>query len=74
MMTRNQISAILALSIFFWVALLLWRGVPITLEMLLPFSSVVGAVSLSLFVFDRWVWHWPIFRGWLVQRPMIHGT
>jgi hypothetical protein len=74
MMTRNQVSAFLALSLVFWVALLLWRDVPITLEMLLPFGSVVGAVSLSLLVFDQWAWHWPIFRGWLVKRPRIHGT
>lgn len=74
MLTRNQITAFLALSVAFWVGLLLWRGVPVTMEMLLPFSGVVGAVSLVLLVFDRWAWHWFVFRGWLVKRPYVHGT
>lgn len=74
MMTRNQISVFLALSLAFWIALLLWRGVPVTLDMVLPFGTVVGAVSLSLLIFDQWAWHWPIFRGWLVKRPWLQGT
>lgn len=74
MMSRNQISAFVALSVAFWVGFLLWRGVPVTKEMLLPFSGVVGAVSLVLLVFDRWAWHWILFRGWLVKRPFVHGT
>jgi hypothetical protein len=31
-------------------------------------------VSLSLIVFDKWIWKWWIFRGWLVKRPSIQGT
>lgn len=73
-MTRMQITAFLTLSLTFWVALLLLRGVQVTLEMLLPFGSVVGAVSATLLVFDKWIWHWPIFRGWLVRRPHLRGT
>lgn len=74
MLTRNQISVFLALSVAFWVVLLRWRGVPVTKEMLLPFSGVVGAVSLVLLIFDRWAWHWILFRGWLVKKPYVHGT
>jgi SMODS-associating 2TM, beta-strand rich effector domain len=74
MMTRMQVTAFLALSLTFWVAMLLFRGVPVTLDMLVPFGSVVGAVSATLLVFDKWIWHWPIFRGWLVRRPHIRGT
>lgn len=73
-MTRMQVTAFLALSLVFWIAMLLWRGVPVTLEMLVPFGSVVGAVSATLMVFEKWIWHWPIFRGWLVRRPLIKGT
>ena len=73
-MTRLQITAFLALLIAYWVGLLLLRGVPVSAAMLLPFSGVVGAVSLSLLIFDKWIWHWPIFRGWLVKRPLLHGV
>lgn len=74
MPTRNQITAFLTLSVAFWIALLVWRGVPVTREMLLPFSTVVSAVSLVLLLFDRWAWHWIVFRGWLIKRPYMDGT
>lgn len=74
MMTRKQITVFLGLSVALWAGLLLWRGIPVTLPMLAPFSLVVGAVSLVLLAFDRWAWHWPVFRGWLVKRPYLHGT
>lgn len=74
MMTRIQIVAFLGLSVAFWMILLAIRGMPLSWEMLLPFSAVVGAVSTTLLVFDAWAWKLPIFRGWLVKRPVIHGT
>lgn len=74
MMSRAQISAFLALSVSFWVALLAVSGMQISLEMLAPFGTVVGAVSLVMLIFDAWAWKLPIFRGWLIKRPYIHGT
>lgn len=74
MLTRPQISAFLALSLGFWIGLLALRGVPLSWEMLLPFGSVVGAVSIVLLIFDAWAWKLPIFRGWLIKRPFLNGT
>lgn len=74
MPTRPQITAFLGLSVAFWAGLLALRGVPMTWELLLPFGSVVGAVSLTLVIFDEWAWKLPIFRGWLIKRPVLHGT
>lgn len=74
MLTGNQIRAFLGLSVAFWIGLLWLRGIPLSWDMLVPFSSVVGGVSLVLLAFDRWIWHWPIFTGWLVNRPYLHGT
>jgi len=74
MLTRIQISAFLALSVAFWIALLAVRGVPLSWEMLVPFGTVVGAVSGVLLIFDLWAWRLPIFRGWLIKRPGLHGT
>lgn len=74
MLTRTHVSALVALSVLYWVLVLLVRGVPVGPEMLMPFGAVVGAVSVTLLVFDRWLWHWPIFRGWLINRPFLRGT
>jgi SMODS-associating 2TM, beta-strand rich effector domain len=73
-MTRIQISAFLSLSVIYWVIALYVQGVPLTKELLVPFGSVVGAVSLSLLLFDKWAWKfWPL-NGFLIKRPLLHGT
>ena len=74
MMNRNQISAFLALSVLYWMGLLALRGMALTWDMLVPFGTVVGAVSMTLVVFDAWAWKLPFFRGWLIKRPNLNGT
>jgi hypothetical protein len=74
MLTRIQISAFLGLSAALWVGMLAARGVPLSWEMLGPFSGVVGGVSLILLIFDAWAWRLPIFRGWLIKRPILVGV
>ena len=74
MMTRIQISAFISLSLIYWVGMLFAQKAPLTWDLLLPFSSVVGAVSLTLLLFDTWAWkYWPI-NGFLIKRPVLHGT
>lgn len=36
-------------------------------------DTVLILVALR-FIFTHWAWKWPIFRGWLVKLPYIHGT
>ena len=73
-MTRNQITAFLALAVLYWIGLLALRGVALSWEMLLPFSGVVAVVSLTLLGFDLWAWKLKIFRGWLIKRPILTGV
>ncbi len=74
MLTRIQISAFLVLSVATWAISLWLQGISLTWEMLAPFSTVVGTVSLALLIFDTWAWKWFIFRGWLIKRPILCGT
>lgn len=74
MITRPQITAIIALCVALWTGLLALRGVPLSAQMLVPFGTVVGAVSIALIIFDAWAWRLPIFRGWLIKRPVLQGT
>ena len=74
MLTRPQISAFLALSLALWIGFLVISGEPLSWSMLAPFGTVVGGVSFILLMFDIWAWKWPIFQGWLIKRPMLHGT
>ena len=74
MLTKNQLTTIILLAALFWGALLLTQGVSVSLEWMRPLSSVVGTLLVVLSAFNLWLWKWPIFRGWLVKRPMIAGT
>ena len=74
MPTKNQLTVLMIFAVATWAALLWWQGVTPSLLWLKPFSSVIAALMLLLAVFNIWAWKWPIFRGWLVKRPVVEGT
>ena len=74
MLTRWQISAILVLAAAVWGITLLILGVPLTWIHITPYSITLIALTVILFCFERWIWRWPIFKNWLVKRPLIQGT
>jgi hypothetical protein len=74
LLNRVQFSTILAVSIAIWAAVLLVTGKSLSLDYLAPYGITVGIMTAALVTFDRWVWHWPIFRGWLVATPYIDGV
>lgn len=39
-----------------------------------PFGIVVGAITLVVTVFNKYIWSWKVFRGWYVKRPDLRGT
>lgn len=74
MPTRYQLIAILAVATVIWGATLYLRGLPLSWSHVEPFSYAVTGASAACFAFDRWLWHWWIFRGWFVKRPYLKGT
>ena len=74
MPSKNQLTALMAVAVLVWAALLWWQGVTPSPSWLRPFSGVVAALMLLLAAFNTWLWKWPIFRGWLVNGPVIEGT
>jgi hypothetical protein len=74
MLTRNQITVLLFIAVATWGVALWLLGVPITLEDAKPFALTATILSSACLVFDRWLWQFRIFSGWLVQRPCVHGT
>lgn len=69
-----EFGILLALAVALWAALLVVRGVPVSLEYLWPFGSVVSAIGVVGVVFDRYVWRSRVLHGWLVKRPDLRGT
>jgi hypothetical protein len=74
MIERLHLSAIILTAAVIWGVLLLLQGVPVSPDWLKPFSKVIGILMSLLAAFDLWLWRWPIFRGWLVKRPLLTGT
>ena len=74
MLNRLHIMILLGTATAFWAGCLLILGLPINWHYIKPFSLVLTLLTALTFVFDRWLWKWPIFKGWLVKRPWLEGT
>lgn len=73
-MSDTQLKALLAFAFLVWGISLAASGQQVSPAFFRPFSTVAGVVAVGLGLFDRWLWHWRIWRGWLVKRPDLRGT
>ncbi len=75
MLTRLHISSFIGLTISVWLVALWAQGMPVlSWSFLKPFGIVVGAISVAVTLFNKYLWAWPAFRGWYVNRPDMRGT
>lgn len=75
MLTRLHISSFIGLTIAIWLLVLWFQGMPVlSADFVKPFGTVVGVITLSVTVFNKYMWSWKIFKGWYVKRPDLRGT
>lgn len=74
MPNRIQLGALIVVIVFLWVVGLWVDGVVLTMEMILPFSFVLGITYVALRGFENLLWRWKWFYPWLVNKPNINGT
>lgn len=75
MLTRLHISSFIGLTIAVWLVALWIQGMPVlSANFIKPFSTVVGAITLFVTVFNKYLWSWKLFEGWYIKRPNIRGT
>lgn len=75
MLSRLHISSFIALTIGIWLVALWMQGMSVLSSAFVkPFGTVVGAIMLFVTLFNKYVWAWPIFRGWYVNVPDLRGT
>lgn len=74
MLTRTHIVVLLAVAVATWAIALRLLGLPFTWEYSKPFAITAAILSAVCFIFEKWIWKWPIFKGWLVNQPNLHGT
>jgi hypothetical protein len=64
----------LGLAVVIWALSLLSSGEPITWAQARPFTVTVSMLTLICIAFDKWLWRWKLFRGWLVELADIQGS
>lgn len=75
MLTRLHISSFIALTIAVWLLALWAQGMPVlSSDFVKPFGTVVGAITLVVTIFNKYLWSWRLFKGWYVKRPDLRGT
>src|SRR4051794_33823040 len=74
MLNRTHITVLILLAVIVWGGTLMTLGIPVTWDYTKPFAITVSVLSVSTLVFEKWIWKWRVFRGWLVNQPDLHGT
>jgi hypothetical protein len=74
LISNTQLKALLGVAVVLWAIVLVLQGQSVSVEMLSPFSYVLTGLGICILLWDRWAWHWHIFRGSLNKRPDIRGT
>lgn len=74
MISRLQLSTLIAAAAIVWAALLLVEGVAVGVEFARPFNRVIGVLVILLWVCERWAWRWQWLHPWFVATPVLHGT
>ena len=73
-MSRLHLGAFLFVAALIWGLLLIVSGVSVSLAWLKPIGIVVGALSVVVACFDRWIWRLRLLHPWFVSIPDINGT
>lgn len=74
MPTRPQITAALSLAAGIWALILLYDGTPVTAAHFTPFGKVVGILVVIAVAMEHWLWHVPLIRSFVYDRPDLRGT
>lgn len=74
MLSRIQLSALLAAAALLWALALVIQGVAVSPAWFRPFSLVLAALVLLVTIVDRWAWRLRFLQPWLVHVPDLRGT
>jgi len=66
----------IGLMLLIWVTILEMTGTPLSInwEAVKKLPDAVTVFVVISFVFTKWLWRRPFFRGWLVRFPNLQGT
>jgi SMODS-associating 2TM, beta-strand rich effector domain len=69
-------AACIVLMLALWIGVLLATGTPLAInwEAVKKLPDAFTIFVVLSFVFTKWLWRLPFFRGWLVRVPDLQGT
>ena len=74
-MKGAHFAAIVAITAATWATVTYFSGLPSTWERALkPFLTAITTSGLAYWIFEKYAWRWPLFRGWFVERPDLRGV
>ncbi len=80
-MRDNKVRAVVVVAVLVWAVLTLLADVPTSgaawkdlLQSVLRFGSALTAAVIAAQLYEKYFWHWPIFRGWLCTVPDLRGV
>jgi hypothetical protein len=71
--SNAHVKIVVFLTVFLLVLILYLQGQSIIKPSVHAFSWIVTVVSLAIFTWEKWIWHWKIFY-FLSNRPDLRGT
>jgi len=74
MIPRLHLTTLIGITAIIWGFFLLAAGYPLTNNLFDPFSKVVGILVIVLFLFDKWLWKFPIIHSFFVPFSDVSGT
>lgn len=72
MPSRGVIQVVAGIAVGTYVVVLLLQGGPEG-SLIAPFGLIVFLSSVAFFLFDRWLWRWPLIQR-IHARPVLDGT
>ncbi|MDG1417579.1 MAG: hypothetical protein P8P99_07255 [Maricaulis sp.] len=74
-MRKELVVLIIVVTAMTWLTMAAIFGLPTTwLSAIRPFASAITVAGITLWGFDRFIWHWAIFRGRLTYVPDLRGV
>lgn len=74
MLNRSHITLLILIAAAIWGLVLWLLDIPITWQHTKPFAVTVTVLSMVCIAFDKWLWKFRVFKGWLVEKPNLQGT
>ncbi len=74
-MRKELTILVIGVTALTWFAVAYLNGLPTTWwSAAKPFLTAITVAGVALWAYERHLWDWTLFRGWLTRRPCLKGV